>query len=580
MKYQSTSKIIHIIDFPKAGRYACPECSQNSKRKNPKDLQYYPETKTAYCHKCEITLFEYNPHEKNKVYKAPEWKNITNLTEKAVRWFNGRMIRQETLNKMKVYSDVEYMPQFEKEVDVICFPMFQGEKLINIKFRGPNKSFKLSSGAELIWVNYDALKNFNEIIIVEGEIDLLTWIDNGYENVISVPNGANNNLEYLDSSIGLFDSIDKFYIAVDNDTKGIELRDELIRRLGNEKCFVVNFKQYKDSNEYFCAEGGIAFKELIDNSKQLPVKGIVKIDSFYHDIVDLYENGIKEGCKIDNEELDKYITWELQRLAIVSGVPGSGKSEVVDYIICRLNLLYGWKAAYFTPENWPLQLHYAKLHEKYSGRKFKKSNDPSFDMVYEHVQDNFNYIFEEEDFTFKMIIDSAKNLVKTKGIKILVIDPYNVIEHKYESGETEAKYVSRFLEELRKFARFNSVLVFLVAHPRTLYNGETPSLYSISGGANFYNKADYGIIVEREKDSNAIMTSEVNVYVQKVKFKHLGGQGIAKLRYNYNNGRYETRRADVNHWDNSNWLIESNEVENNWYDYESKDFGSQEEVPF
>jgi twinkle protein len=549
--------------------YVCPECSVNRKKQNKKDLQYYPDTLTAFCFHCETTFFEYKPYEK-KEYIAPEWKNITKLSDKSVKYFTGRMISQNTLNELKIYTSIEWMPQFKKEINTICFPYFRDNKLVNIKFRGPKKAFKLFSGAELIWYNFDALKDNKEIIICEGEIDLLTWFENGFKNVISVPNGAGNNLQYLDDSIDLFENVEKIYLSTDTDTKGIELRDELIRRLGPEKCFLINFKQYKDANDYFVKESGLEFKKLIGNAKQAPLKGIVRIESIYNEIIDLYENGEQPGLKI-NCELDDLLTWELGRLAIVTGVPGSGKSEFVDYLVSKLNLLYGWKAAYFTPENYPLKYHYRKLHSKLSGLKFeKKTDNTNFLNIFEYLKDNYYYILEEQDMTVETVMRSAKQLVKQKGIKILVIDPYNKLEHQQSKGQSETQYISKFLDVITNFARFNNVLVFLVAHPRKMLRGEIPNLYDISGSANFYNKTDYGITVHRKRNDNGAMKNEVDIYVQKVKFKHLGEQGEKGFSYNYNNGRF-----DYNGWDNSNWLLKKQQPEQDEFN-----FDDVKDIPF
>ena len=559
MKYQSSlTKMIHelVFDETRKKRYKCPECSLNSKRKNPIDLEYYPDTKRAFCHKCQTTLFEYKPYERKKEYKVPEWRNKTNLTDKAVKFFTSRMISQETLIKMGVFSDIEYMPQFEKQVDVICFPFFIDEKQVNIKFRGAKKSFKLVSGAELIWYNFNALKNNNELIICEGEMDALTWVENGYDNVISVPNGAGNNLEYLDSSIDLFNEIDKVYLSTDVDAPGIQLRDELIRRLGADKCYLINFKQHKDSNEYFINEGGIKFKELINDSKQAPIKGIVKIESIHDDILELYEKGEQPGLNIDQIEVDKFITWELGRLAVVTGVPQSGKSEFVDSIVVKLNLLYGWKAAYFTPENYPLKYHYRKIHSKLSGQKFHKETDTTdFYSIYEHVKDNFFYIMNEDSMTAKSVLDSAKSLVKQKGIKILVIDPYNKLDHDISNNMSETQYVSKFLDDIIKFSQFNNVLLFLIAHPTKMMKGDIPTLYNISGSANFNNKTDYGFTVHRLSNEDGSMNNNVQIHWQKIKFRHLGQQGVSQLTFNINNGRYESFDDANKGWDNSNWLI-------------------------
>jgi twinkle protein len=581
MKLQSSiTKTIYNLEFnesrPKE-RYRCPEpgCAR-SDRKNPKDLQYYPETKTAYCHKCTAAFFEYNKHEKIN-YIVPEWKNITNLSDKAVKWFTGRMISQKTLVKMKVYTDNEYFPQLKKESESIQFPFFKGEKLINIKSRGANKSFKLTSGAELIWYNFNAIVDAKEIIICEGEIDVLSWIEIGVDNVISVPNGANNRFDYIDTSIDLFDDIEKIYLATDNDAPGLQLREELIRRFGADRCFLINFKQYKDSNAYLIGFGGLELKKTLSEAKQVPIKGIVEIKSLYADIVDLYENGITRGAITRNSELDNLVTWELSRLLVVSGIPGMGKSEFVDYLITRLNLIYGWKVGLFSPENYPLKFHYRKLHEKFCGQKFHKSNDVDFDNVFEYIQDNFFYILDENDLTVDSVLKSAKALVKQKGIKILVLDPFNKLDHQYGSKNNETQYISKFLGTLTDFARFNNILVILVAHPRKMQRGEIPNLYDISGSAHFYNMSDYGIVVHREKDENGKMVNDVDIYVQKVKFNHLGQQGCAELCYNYNNGRYE-KRGDVNDLDNSNWL---QLPDNNDLSYEIDNFfGPISEMPF
>lgn len=577
MKYQSSNtKIIYNIQFDTGIKklYQCPECSQYRKKSKSKVLEYYPDTKRAYCFHCNTTFFEYKPYEQ-KQYTCPEWKNITKLTEKAVKWFEGRMIKQSTLNKMKIYSDVEYMPQFQKKVDVICFPYFMDDKLINIKYRGPQKSFKLNSGSELIFWNIDSLKDSDDCIICEGELDMLSYIEIGCKAVLSVPNGSNKNLEYLNNYIELFKPLKKIYISVDNDTNGLELRDELIRRLGIERCYLVNLKDCKDANEYFLKYSGNELFDAFVAAKQIPIEGITKAENIYNDLVELYENGITEGQRIDNYEIDQYCTWEIGKLAIVTGEPNSGKSEFIDFIVCKLNLLYGWKVAYFTPENYPLKYHYSKIYEKLIGKKFKKTDQSvEFDMAFEYINDNYFYILNENDLTPKTIIDNAKYLVVKEGIKILVIDPYNKLDHQYDKNMTETQYISKFLDNVINFARFYNVLVFLVAHPTKLQPGQNPNLYSISGSANFYNKTDYGFSFIRLRNEENILTNESQVHWQKFRFRHLGKHGISNLVYNYNNGRFEKQKTAVDYWDNENWLVKNMEINDNELQI------SDEKVPF
>ena len=544
-----------VYEFTPNGRgveqkYLCPECSHLRKKKNDKCLNWNIDKEVGLCHNCNASFRQFK-HAEQKQYTVPEWKNITDLSDKAVKWFTGRMISQATLVKMKIYTAAEFMPQHNKDVETICMPYFFQDKLYNIKYRGPEKSFKMVSGAELIFYNQDALLNFEDIIIVEGEIDALSFIQCGFDNVISVPNGAGNKLEYLDTYIGLFDNVKRVYLAVDQDTPGITLRDELARRLGPERCMLVNFKDCKDANEYLLQYGS-DFNDLIKDAIPIPTKGIVTVDHLYNDIVDLFENGVEPGFKLD-EPFDEYIRWETGRLAVVTGIPSSGKSEFVDYLITKMNLKLKWKAAYFTPENYPLKYHYAKLYEKIIGKRFRKSasTEMEFDMGFEYIRDNFFYIMNEENFTVDYIISHAKMLVKTRGVKVVVVDPYNKLDHQYSDSETQ--YISRFLDKLINFAKFLDVLVILVAHPRKMdKDGENktrvPSLYDISGSANFYNKTDYGIIVHRDTDSNNAMVDKVRVYFSKIKFKHLGRQGLVQMMYDKETGRFYTAIPDTGNW--------------------------------
>jgi len=390
-------------------------------------------------------------------------------------------------------------------------------------------------------------------------MDALSYIEVGIDNVLSVPAGANTKMEYLDSYIDLFKNIEIIYIASDQDTKGMELRDELGRRLGQERCFIVNFKDCKDANEYLIKYGGPALQDTIKDAKPIPIKGIISAGDISNDIYDLFMNGIDPGLGL-NESFDEYIKWELGRLAVVTGIPSHGKSEFVDYLVVKLNLLYGWKTAFFSPENYPLKYHYAKLYEKIIGKKFSKttSSEMEYDMAMDYIKDNFFYIMNEDDFSVKEVLRSALSLVKTKGIKIVVIDPFNRLEHQYTTSETQ--YISSFLDKLTMFCRLNNVLLFLVAHPRKMgkeANGKLsiPTLYDINGSANFYNKTDYGLTVHRKSDDQNILLNEVQIHWQKIKFKTLGHTGVSELKYNYINGRFQPNE----NWDNTNWLVKQAE---------------------
>jgi twinkle protein len=201
------------------------------------------------------------------------------------------------------------------------------------------------------------------------------------------------------------------------------------------------------------------------------------------------------------------------------------------------------------------------------GKKFgvSTSTELEWDIAYDYIRDNFFYVMNEDDFTVKSILDSAKILVHTRGVKIVIVDPYNKLEHKYTDSETQ--YISRFLDELIRFAKVNDILLFLVAHPvkmpKVSGRFEVPTLYSISGSANFYNKTDYGITVHRKSQDDGVMINEVEVHIQKVKYKHLGEQAIIDLNYDYISGRFNSGGRDL-----SNWLVDTKQETIDFYEPE------------
>ena len=330
--------------------------------------------------------------------------------------------------------------------------------------------------------------------------------------------------------------------------------------MGYDKCYIVDFEECKDANEYLVKYGKASLQLRLNNAWQYPIEGVFSLENFESDLDLLFEVGLQKASTLDIEELDKLISWDTGRLYTITGIPSHGKSEFVDFICELLNIKYKWKVGYFSPENHPLQLHTSKIIEKISGKEFNKKyiNIDEYKELKNYVNENYFFINPKENFTVDNILDSARQLVERKGIKVLILDPYNKFDHNVGTL-SETSYISSFLDKLTVFAQKNNVLVFLVAHPTKMRkeNGifEVPNLYSINGSANFYNKTDFGITIYRDFNTNII-----EVHIQKVKFKHLGEVGMATFKYNINNGRFVfydvDSMSDIINWDNRNHLKE------------------------
>ena len=566
----------YTIDVHKNGenQMTCPECSPTRKKKTDKCFSFNLNKGAGRCNHCQIVLVENKPFEPKRTqieFKRPKKVELSKYTEKYLNYFKTRLISEKTLLELKVGEAIEWMPKARAEIPIIQFNYFRNGELINIKSRGKDKDFKLFKDAELIFYNLDASIDNENIIIVEGEMDVLALYECGFKNVISVPNGAglgNINLEYLDNCIDSFSDNTKFILALDNDKAGHNLQNELARRLGFENCSKVTFKDCKDANDCLIKYGIKITIDCINDAKEYPIVGVFNANDISDNIYDFYNNGLPKGVGIGMAEFDNYLRFQEGYLTTITGIPGHGKSEFLDFILCRLNISHDWKFALYSPENHPLELHFSKFAEKISGKPFEGNNRMSpldLKQMIDYHSNNFFFINPENDFGLENILDSVRQLVRKKGIKGFVIDAWNKLDHKYTTNET--KYISEQLDKIVRFCELNKVHCFLVAHPTKIRKDEKsglyeiPNLYSISGSANFYNKTANGITVYRNYKE---FTTEV--YVQKVKFKHWGETGCVHLAWDKTNGRYYKGTPNYESWintieapkqiDNTNFLNE------------------------
>lgn len=541
----------------------CPNCHEQRTDKRDKSLSVNLEKGVWNCHHCgwkgSLHIGEGTATTDCKEYTKPIPSTIPMLSTNLINWFKNRGISQDTLTALKISEGTHYMPQTGSTQNTMQFNFYLNGKVINVKYRTEDKHFALVQGAKLIPYNIDSIKGHRECIITEGEMDCLSFVEAGFPYCISVPNGATKNLSFLDDFIDKwFEDKQTIYIAVDTDIKGLELREELIRRFGAERCRIVTYgDDCKDANEHLMKYGKESLKNCLAMASYIKIEGIFTVSDIEYSLDNLFKNGLSQGATIGIPCFDKLCSFETKRLAIVTGIPGSGKSEFLDEIAERLNMKYGWKFAFFSPENSPVACHVSKLIEKLTGKPFNPRSllMTDYQQAKDHIQNNFYFINPKDDFSVESILEKARYLIRRYGIKALVIDPYNRLDlGSTKSKETDA--VRDILRTLTVFAQQNDILIFLMAHPTKLpknANGviEAPTLYDIAGSAHFYNMADYGIVVHRNRADNY-----VEVKVSKIRFKHLGTVGTAKLKYNINNGRYiEYEKGQTPLWDNSNHLI-------------------------
>ena len=564
-------------------RQTCPSCRDTRSNKTDKSLSINWKLCTAYCYHCDAKFFfgktdksdkeetATRKKEETKEYKKPgRLANEEAPGEEVLKWFESRGIPADVVVEEGITQAARVFSQKGVAEKCMLFPYYEEDRLVNRKYRTVKaKHFMLEAGAKLIPWRINEIEVTPECIIPEGEMDALSFIVAGFNNVISVPNGAQKNLTYLDDYIEThFENKTRIYIASDTDAKGLELRAELVRRFGEEKCRIVTYGEgCKDANELLLQSGAEALRRAIAEAQEVPLEGIFTAEDVKDELLVLFENGLQQGAVLHMGELDRLLSVEVGRLMVVTGIPGDGKSEFLDEMAIRLWRYYDWRCAWFSPENFPVTLHHPKLIEKLIGKRFIKTmmSRMELDAAVEYLSRNFFDILPEEDYQVDTILEKAETLVRRKGIRVFILDPYNCLEHQIPTGQSETQYISEFLEKLRSFAKRKQVLVILAAHPTKMKRDPltkqfpVPTMYDISGSAAFFNKADFGIAIERDRNKEV-----TRIHVQKVKFRHLGQPGIASFMYNYHNGRFvpivEGKTPDIPDeipkYDNDNWLLE------------------------
>ncbi len=531
----------------------CPKCShlRSRRNQNTKCLSINTDTGAYKCH---------HPHCDHQGYLKPDGSMPpapklkpkivlpeTDLPEWASLIFKARGISKVTLERNGVKAN-------NKE---IIFPFYREGRVVNAKYRSRDKKFRQESGADKIFYGLDDIKDQKEVIIVEGEFDKLALEEASYTNVISVPDGApdvksrnyQNKFSYLENCEEELEHVEKFIIAVDNDPAGKLLEQELVRRLGPEKCFTVTWPEgCKDANDalkkdlYDCVCA-------VDSARAVPVSGVFDFESVEALTDELYKNNGREGgVSTGWFNVDQVYTVRAGEVTVVTGIPSHGKSEFIDALMVNLAMNHGWRFATFSPENHPLELHCSKLQQKFIGKPFSKSytgymSPFEYDKSKEFLKQSFWFVApDDNELTVDKILEKAVVCVKRYGINGFSIDPWNEIDHTRPMGTTETDYISIALAKIRRFARTYKVHVWVIAHPTKLpkeTNGTyaCPTPYDIAGSANFRNKADNCLAVYRDlKDES----KAVEIHVQKIRFREIGKVGGADLYYNVSSGRYDT----------------------------------------
>lgn len=424
--------------------------------------------------------------------------------------------------------------------EALVIPFKRDGQVVRQKYRrfdagqGVPKWSQDKGGIRCAW-NEDVLRDQDlsgrPLIITEGELDAVAAIQCGFLRTISVPDGApppgqRSEDELRDGAKYAWmadlkpllhkDHVPEIILACDGDENGAALLQDLSILLGRYRCKFVTYPKAprdaqealgrarcKDLNEVLQFYGQRGVTETIAKAEWLRVDGVYKL-------TELPPVAATPVYEIGFDAFGEHFKLRPGDFSVWTGIPSHGKSTFLNDVMCRVAHEHGLKIGWASFEQQPQTDHRRYLRTWILKTKPAAWTGPMIAAADDWIDRHHVFLHpkEDEDVTLDWFLEKAEIAVTRHGVKVLVADPWNEMDHEYDMRSmTEAQYINRSIKELRRFGRAFQVHIAVVAHPTKMQKSADgsypiPSLYDINGGAVWHNKADLGVIVYREDEDN------------------------------------------------------------------------------
>lgn len=465
------------------------------------------------------------------------------LNERHAKLLEARGFDVEILENLGIELSAKLGP------DTIAIPIYEAGVRVNTKYRtiAGEKQFCQEPGVRPVLWNVDRISDETlkdqPLIITEGELDAAAAIQCGFGRVVSVPNGApvepeqdaGARYKFIENAPKALNDCKEIILAVDGDAPGIALMNDLALRLGRVRCRWVKYPRgCKDLADALSAFGQRGVVETINRAQWFEIDGLYRM-------ADLPPLPVLTPLDSGFPGLREH--WRLREgdLAVVSGVPSSGKTTVVNVIACMMAIRHRWQTVFASFEQTPQRDHRRFLRTWYNSKLVIHQTPEEIDKADAWINQNFLFVGpgDEDEPTLEWVLERLSTAVVRHGVKLCVIDPWNELSHERPGDMSMTNYIGHALRALKRFARKHSILVIVVAHPakmRRLENGRfpMPSLYDISDSAHWKNCCDVGIIVHRENEETTLVRVEKSRYHDEI-----GRPGDAYVRYIWQRATFE-----------------------------------------
>lgn len=418
----------------------------------------------------------------------------------------------------------------DKLGQVIAFPYRRKGENYAAKFRTVDKKFLSTRDVTRGLYNEDALFQDAElpIVITEGEIDCLSVIQSGQLRCVSLPDGWTEQGNKTESLIAVEEQLQNspfIVVAGDNDKAGESLPKTVASLMaGHDVRYVTWPKDCKDANDVLLKFGESAVAKAINTAKRLdPPGGMIT------GISDMPPVSSRRVLKTGRYPLDQVVALELGTMSVVTGLPGCGKSTFTTFIGDEIAKHEDIRCGLIGFETHPHQTRdqLARSNTKTAWRKLSKEQKLKLGADLDARWRIVHYTPDESDNHLGWLEDMIKTLAVRDRCKLIIIDPWNELEHLPEPGESITQYINFALKRIRQLARKLEIHIVVVAHPKKINTDKTPRPpvgYDVADSAAFFNKPALGLTVHPGDEKH-----EVQIINWKVRDTMLYGIGKGKV---------------------------------------------------
>ncbi len=405
------------------------------------------------------------------------------------------------------------------------------------KFRGvASKDWRSSEGVTRGLYNEDALKSgTGPIVITEGEIDALSVMQAGYLRAVSLPDGWTEDggkRQVLIDAEAYLRAAEYVIVAGDADQAGSSLPKTVANILAGHDVRHARWPDgCKDANDVLCTYGEGELARALTEAKRIDPPG-----GFITAISDLPELPDRQVLRLGMSPFDYVLAFEVGAMSVATGTPGAGKSTFTTFAAYHIAKSSNVRVGLLSFETHPYRTrdHLTRLH---TGKSWADLTRAQRGETVQFLDEHFRIVhrtFDDSEHHMGWLKSMIYALAVRDGCKMIVVDPWNELEHLPEPGESMTAYINFALQKIRQWAEQFDAHICVVAHPRKMPTDgrpRSPTGYDIADSAAFFNKPSLGFSLHQDQNDEG--EEFVRLTTWKVRDTQLYGieKGDARLTF-------------------------------------------------